>query len=119
MCTARPPVLSWASLEAKAGSHMHLSVTASTAVASLDLALWLFDGCGPDARCLDFADRGNAGQNETLNWTNWAPEPVTVYLAVDCRHPPAAEVFGSFDLQLNATVAAERRSASQIRRLFR
>jgi hypothetical protein len=105
--------------EAGFGSHVRVSITATTGAETLDLALWLFDGCGPDAVCLAFADQGNAGQSETLVWQNLAPEPVTVYLAVDCLRAPAAEVFGSFNLAINPTVGAERRSLTGVRSLFR
>jgi hypothetical protein len=99
--------------------HVRIDITAATSIQSLDLALWLFDGCGPDAACLGFADQGNAGQNETLSWQNMEPEPVTVYLAVDCRRSPAAELYGHFSLALGAAVSAERRSLSGVRDLFR
>lgn len=101
------------------GAHLRVDVTATTAIGSLDLALWLFDGCGPDAVCLAFADLGNAGQSETLGWQNEAPEPVTVYLGVDCRRPPDAELFGAFELEVGTTVAVRPRSLSGVRGLFR
>lgn len=101
------------------GSHVRVNVTASTSIQSLDLALWLFDGCGPDAACLAFADQRNAGGSETLTWQNLAPEPVTVYLAVDCLRAPNEELFGGYDLLFLATVAVERRSLTDVRNLFR
>lgn len=101
------------------GSHQRVSITVTTGVQTLDLALWLFDGCGPAAVCLAFVDNGNAGQNETIAWENQAAQPATFYLAVDCRRPPTMAVYGGFSLQLNTTVATERRTWTSVRERFR
>jgi len=101
------------------GAHLRVVITATTGAGSLDLALWLYDGCGPDAVCLAFADQGNAGQSETLTWENETADPVTLYLAVDCLQAPDDPLFGDFTLLLNATVGSERRSFTDVRSLFR
>lgn len=101
------------------GSHVRVTITASTGVQGLDLALWLYDGCGPDAVCLDFVDRGVAGQSETLAWQNLELQPTTVYLAVDCRRAPTHPDFASFTLQFGTVVQAERRAWSGVRGLYR
>ena len=98
--------------------HLALSLEATPEAASLDLALWLFDGCGPDAECLAFADGANAGGAETLEWANTGAATRTVYLAVDCFVPPEQELAGGFDLLVDAVVPVRRMSLQQLRRVF-
>jgi hypothetical protein len=85
---------------------------------ALDIALWLFDGCGDTASCLAFADAGRAGETEKLEWTNLTDATATVYLAVDCFRPPDSEFDGSYTLGLDL-VGAERVSFSELKSLYR
>ena len=101
------------------GQQVRIAITAETGVASLDLALWLFDGCGPDATCLAFVDQANAGQDESLTWEHLDPAPAVRYLAVDCLQAPADSLFGIYSLTLTTTVGVEARSLSGVRGLFR
>jgi len=100
------------------GEHLSLLVEATPLATTLDVALWLFDGCGPDAHCLAFVDGANAGGVESLQWENTAAENLTVYLAVDCLQPPAEELSGAFSLLFDASVAVQVRSLSDLRRLL-
>jgi len=85
---------------------------------NLDLGLWIYDRCGPDAVCLDFADINPAGVEESLTFHNTEPEPVTIYVAVDCANP-ADEDLGRFQLTTGAELPVKARSLSDIRDLFR
>ncbi|HOX24758.1 MAG TPA: hypothetical protein PLL30_03215 [Candidatus Krumholzibacteria bacterium] len=100
------------------GEYLSVACTVAPAAATLDVALWVFAGCGPDAECLAFVDGANAGGDESLIWANQDPEPRTVYLAVDCLRP-AGESGGAYDLTFNATVPVEPRTFTDVRRLFR
>ncbi|MBM4130829.1 hypothetical protein FJ250_07340 [bacterium] len=88
---------------------------------TLDLALWLFDGCGPGAVCLGFIDARAGGHQEALDWSHTGADPVTVYLAVDTRREPDSAVTGSFALAVDcqSNVAEEKRSLGSVRALFR
>lgn len=88
---------------------------------TLDLALWLFDGCGPDAVCLGFVDARAGGQQETLDWSHTGADPVVVYLAVDTRREPDSPETGSFSLTVDcqSNVAEEKRPLGSVRALFR
>ena len=88
---------------------------------SLDLALWLFDGCGATAACLDYADLKSGGQQETLAVENTGADPLTVILAVDCRHAPTVATDGDFSLEFlcHSTVANEQMPLGSVRALFR
>ena len=88
---------------------------------TLDLVLWLFDGCGPSAVCLAHADRKSGGQAEALTFENLLAEPVTVYLAVDARRAPTAPGGGEFGLDFvcQSNVANEVKSAGSVKALFR
>ncbi len=101
------------------GRQVRVAITASTGVANLDLALWLFDGCGPDAACLAFVDQRNAGQSESLDWAHLDPVDAVRYLAVDGIQAPADSIFGTYSLTVTTTVGVERRSQSGVRGLFR
>ncbi len=104
---------------AGADEYRRVTVTASADDPSLDLALWVFDGCGEAALCLDFADDGTGGESESLVLENRAETPRVVLLAVDAFRPPATEFAGGFGLQFAVTVPAERRSLGGVRALFR
>ncbi len=76
--------------------------TATTTILhpNLDAAIWLFDGCGPSAECLAFADEVTAGESESLSWVNHTGQAVTVYLALD-SYRPASEFSGYFELVID------------------
>jgi hypothetical protein len=101
------------------GRHITLDLAVDTGVASLDLALWLFGGCGPDAPCLAFVDATGAGGSEELSWQNLVAEADTLYLAVDSIAPVSEEGDGAFDLQLTSTVPVRRTTFGGVRGLFR
>jgi hypothetical protein len=88
---------------------------------TLDVALWLFDGCGASAVCLNFVDQRAGGQAETLAFANLSADAVTVYLAVDARRPPGEGDSGAFDLELacQSNVAEEKRPLGSVKALFR
>ena len=100
----------WYALELLPGQE----VTAQTALVAdtLDAALWLFDGCGPDARCLAFADDGLAGENETLQWQSETAANMTVYLAVDGARPPETEAAGTYQLGITCGTEVPTEPAS-------
>jgi hypothetical protein len=87
----------------------------------LDPVLWLFDGCGATAACLDYADLKAGGQPETLAIANTGAEPLTVYLAVDCRRAPAVDGGGLFAVEFlcHSTVATEQLPLGSVRALYR
>ena len=95
--------------------------TPDTRAPTLDVALWLFDGCGPDAVCLGFVDARAGGLQETLEWENTGADPVVLYLAVDTRREPDSAVTGAFRLAIDcqSNVADEKRSLGSVRALFR
>ena len=68
-----------------------------------DAALWLFDGCGPDALCLAFRDAAIAGSPEELRFTNNADTRRTVYLAVDAIRPIPDRYSGDYRLRISCT----------------
>ncbi len=96
-----------------------VTITASAADPSLDLALWVFDGCGETALCLDFADDATGGGTESVVLENQGDSPRVLLLAVDAFRPPATQVTGGFGLQFTVAVPAERRSLGGVRALFR
>jgi hypothetical protein len=93
-----------------------------------DGALWLFDGCGPDATCLAFAD-------ERYDWTNplgWVEFVIankqessghTYYLAVDTVADTNAEYEAYWDYNLTiecgAKTASGRRQSDGLKGLWR
>jgi hypothetical protein len=101
------------------GEHRRVTVTASSVDPSLDLALWVFDGCGETALCLDYADDGIGGESESLTLENLGDTPRVVLLAVDAFRPPETEFAGGFVLQFTVAVPAQRSNLSDVRALFR
>jgi len=91
------------------------TVTVTLDGMKFDGALWLFDGCGPDAACLAFAD-------ERYDWTNplgWVELVIatkqpdsghTYYLAVDTFEDTDAEYEAYWDY--NLTIDCSAKSAS-------
>lgn len=102
-----------------AGEH-EATFTVTTSLATLDLALWLFAGCGPDAVCLGFANNKIGGQPETLVHSNETVDLVTVYLAVDSPRPVDDEqdTF-TIDFNCQSIVANEKTSWGTLRALYR
>lgn len=98
---------------------VRLDIAVTPVSSNLDVALWLFDGCGVDAVCLGFADERVIGVSEQLRLLNDLPEPFTVYLAVDCVSAPADSAAGAFEITVAGTVPVEARSLSDVRGLFR
>ncbi|MBD3221245.1 hypothetical protein GF314_08370 [bacterium] len=96
-----------------------IRLTFSVSADSLDTVIWAFDGCGPDASCLAFADDGPAGTVEELVYQNDLEEPVTLYLAVDSVQPAERESQGTFQVSTEGAVPVERRTLGDIRSLFR
>jgi len=88
---------------------------------ALDMALWMFDGCGPEAVCLGFADESGTGLPESLDWINETGGEVTVYVAVDSFRPAASEADGSYtvDFYCPTNVANEKTSLGSLRALYR
>ena len=102
------------------GEMLSVNITASTVQPNLDLVLWIFDQCGPDAQCLAWVDDEVAGGlPEVLEWDNPDPEARTVYLAVDCIRPPETDPSGTFDLRFDTVVPIEVKSVTGVRNLFR
>ncbi len=100
------------------GAHRRIAIVATGQNAALDLALWLFDGCGPDATCLDFADAGVGGTSESLELESAGDTARIVYLAVDALRS-VTEGGGAYTLQANTTLPVESRSWGDVRTLFR
>ncbi len=78
-----------------------------------DGALWLFDGCGPDASCVAFADdlyeSGNPlGHVEVLEATKMAGGGHTYYLAVDTVQDTSTqdEAFWNFNITIECGTKA-------------
>jgi hypothetical protein len=101
------------------GEYSTVTLTVSTAALDLDLALWVFADCGPEAQCLAFVDEGVAGAEEVLEWSNTTPEALTIYLAVDCIRAPDNGPAGAFTLDLDIATPARARDLSGLRNRFR
>lgn len=94
------------------------TVTVTLDGMKFDGALWLFDGCGPDATCLAFAD-------ERYDWTNplgWVELVIatkqfnsghTYYLAVDTFEDTGSEYEAYWDY--NLTIDCSAKSATGLR----
>ena len=118
----------WYSLTQGPGGQVTIVVTPVQGFSeNLDVNLWLFTGCGPDAICLGFADDNVADLGETLTWTNEHPtENVTVYLAVDAVREPETPPGGdpipmSYDLQIlcQGSVPTTKTSFGSFKSLYR
>ncbi len=88
---------------------------------TLDVALWLFDGCGINPTCLDYANDRIGGIGETLTYRNETDQEKTVYLAVDCWRPPTELGTGYFTLNFTSDiiVPTEKASFGSLRALYR
>ncbi|MBK7048550.1 MAG: hypothetical protein IPH48_19060 [bacterium] len=111
----------WYAIELPATHQVTVQATPDAAAPALDVALWLFNGCGAAATCLDFADEKAGGQVETLTFDNTGETPVTIYLAVDAHRVPGENESGVFLLELlcQSNVATEKSSLGSVRALFR
>jgi hypothetical protein len=97
------------------------SVTMDPLSLAMDGALWLFDGCGPDAGCLAFADDKLSGEAETLGWVNDSEVELTVYLACDAYREVEDEFSGLYSLQFVgiSNVSDTRKSFGSFRSMYR
>jgi hypothetical protein len=98
-----------------------VTVSFTAVAAALDVALWLFDGCGPEAVCLDYANDKIGGQSEQLLILNEGAEPVTVYLGVDSFRAPTDTFAGQYTIRFagQSNVAIEKKSLGSVRALYR
>ena len=98
-----------------------VQVQVSPSAQALDPAIWVFDGCGPTAACLDFIDAKIGGQSETLLINNDAEEPLTVYVAVDAQRDVASEFDGFFGATFTcqSNVPTEKTSLGTLRAMYR
>lgn len=109
------------------GPSGQVDVTVGDVVPGLDVNLWLFAGCGPEAVCLQFVDSNLSGLGETLTWTNEdETENVTVYLAVDAIRetvPPegqeTAPMTYSIRFECQGSVPVAETSLGSLKSLYR
>ena len=97
------------------------TVTLTSQATTVDAAFWLFDGCSPEAECLDFADDKLAGESETLSWANEGEEAITVYLACDSYREVSSEDEGPITLEFQgvSNVPTSSTSLGSFRSLYR
>lgn len=103
------------------GTHeVAVRATPALSAPTLDLVLWVFDGCGDQALCLDDADARAGGDEETVMIENLSAEPLVVLVAVDARRAPDTGG-GAFTVTFGcqSNVAAQRRSLGSVKSLFR
>jgi hypothetical protein len=88
---------------------------------TLDVALWLFDGCGINPVCLDHVNDSIGGNSESLTFRNETDQEVTVFLAVDCFREPTESGTGYFSILFtpNTVVETEKTSFGSLRSLYR
>ncbi len=98
-----------------------VNTTLTSVPETLDVALWIFAGCGPQAQCLGFADDRLAGSTEELSLVNNDAQPLTVYLAVDSYRPVTSAEGGDFtiDFQCQSNVADQKTSFGSLRSIYR
>ena len=89
----------WHSLDLPSGA----TLQATLQMLGADGALWLFDGCGPGAACVAFADQTAIGDVEVLNFNNNSGQDRSFYLAVDTFRPTVDTTAGQFALILSCT----------------
>lgn len=77
--------------------------TATVTDQPFDAAIWLFDGCGPDALCLAFRDDAGAASPEELRFSSSADTRRTVYLAVDAVRPIPDLDSGDYRLRISCS----------------
>lgn len=87
----------------------------------MDMALWLFDGCGINPVCLDYVNDWTAIRSETLTYRNETDEEVTVYLGVDVFRSPTESGLGLYTIRFKGDliVPTEKTSFGSLRALYR
>ena len=112
---------SWYAVTLPGEQQVTVRATPDAGAPALDLVLWVFDGCGPAAGCLEHVDARAGGGYESVVYENTGADPVTVYLAVDARHAPADEAGGVFSaaFQCQSNVPDEARGFGSLKALFR
>lgn len=88
---------------------------------TLDIGLWLFDGCGINPTCLDYVNDRIGGLGEVLTYRNETDQEMTVFLAVDCWRPPTESGTGNFTVKFTSDiiVPTENTSFGSLRSLYR
>lgn len=88
---------------------------------TMDIGLWLFDGCGVNPTCLDFVNERIGGVPEILSYRNETDQEITVYLGVDCFTPPSELGTGYFSIKFTTelVVPTEKTSFGSLRALYR
>jgi hypothetical protein len=88
---------------------------------TLDIGLWLFDGCGISPNCLDYVNDSIGGRSETLRFRNETEQEITVYLGVDCFTPPSESGTGFYSIKFTSdiVVPTEKTSFGSLRALYR
>jgi hypothetical protein len=88
---------------------------------TLDIGLWLFDGCGINPTCLDYVNDRIGGIGEVLTYRNETDAAMTVFLAVDCWRPPTELGTGFFTIKFTSDliVPTENTSFGSLRALYR
>jgi len=87
----------------------------------MDIALWLFDGCGNNPVCLDYVNDWTAIRSETLTYRNETDEEMTVYLGVDVFRGPTEEGLAHFTIRFkgDVIVPTEKTSFGSFRAMYR
>ncbi len=87
----------------------------------LDVALWLFDGCGMTPTCLGYANDNVGGQPEILTYRNEPDKEIQVFLGVDCFRAPSEAVSGFYTIKFTTDiiVPTEKTSFGSLRALYR
>jgi len=94
-------------------------LTITVASPYFDIALWLFDGCGATANCLDFVDVGVLGEDEIIEYSNLSGAEVTLYFGVDGFRAPSTELEGNYELSVIGALPGERNSLGAVKQLYR
>lgn len=86
-----------------------------------DTCLWVFEACGPDARCVDYVDANVGGSGESITIVNEGVAPIIRYVAVDAVRPPESAGAGTYniDFQCQSNVAVDGRSFGAVKALYR
>jgi len=113
----------WFALSAPDSAQVTIELSDQT----FDGSLWLFDGCGQDAVCLDHADAALAGGSERIVWRNLSGARMTCYVGVDAALPissteGATLLDGQFQLQMTCSggiVANDRPGWGALKNRFR
>ena len=98
-----------------------IQIACSDLANTLDVALWLFDGCGTSPTCLDFVNDHNAGIGEQLTYRNETDQDVTLFLGVDSWRNPSESGTGFYTITFTPSlvVPTEKTSFGSLRALYR